>query len=66
MTDPKPNNGPWLTHTIKRIEKKLDCIDEKVQKNGKEIASLKVKSSLWGGLAGAVGGAAGFVASLLR
>ena len=38
----------------------------KEDNKGKDIASMKGKASLWGGLAGIVGGAAGLVASLLR
>ena len=66
MGDDQPNNGPWLVNTINQIQKTVATIDREVRKNGKDIASLKVKASLWGGLAGIVGGAAGFVASLLR
>ncbi len=66
MGDDQPNNGPWLVRTLDKIDRAVERIDVEVRKNGKDIASLKVKSSLWGGLAGAIGGAAGFVASLLR
>jgi len=66
MGDDQPKNGPWLVNTINQIHKTVATIDKEVRKNGKDIASLKVKSALWGGLAGLAGGAAGFFANLLR
>lgn len=66
MPDDQPNNGPWLTHTIQRIEKKLDTVDTKVDKCSEEVASLKVKASIWGGIAGVVGGAVGGLVALLK
>ena len=67
------HDGAWLAFTIKSMDKKLDRLDDKLGKmhdkldaNSNEIAGLKVKSSIWGGIAGAFGGAAGFIASILR
>lgn len=45
-----------VTEILDKIDRKLTVVHAEVMKNRVEIAKLKVRSSLWGGIAG-VGGA---------
>ncbi len=55
-----PNNngwGEWGKYVLKELERLNDCYEEQqkiMQQIQVEIAMLKVKSSVWGGIAGLI------------
>lgn len=54
-----PPNGwnEWSKYVLKELERLADCydaLDQKLNKIDKEIVRLKVKSGIWGALAGAI------------
>ena len=58
-TKPDAGNGwgEWGKHVLKEIERLDDCDTERhkaIQNNQVEIAMLKVKSGVWGFLAGLI------------
>ena len=53
-----PDNG-WLENAIKELQIDMREVRSDVKKIDRCVASLRVKSSLWGGLAGAAAAALG-------
>lgn len=54
---PENGWGEWSKHVLKELERLNDCyggLQKEVQKVRIEIAMLKVKSGIWGGLAGLI------------
>lgn len=65
MTDPR-SNGPWLANAIKELQLDVRETRTKVDKIDRCVAGLRVKSSLWGGIAGALAAGAAFLVSWLK
>ena len=56
----------WMKHTITEMSTDIREIRREQGNIRSDIAGLKVRAGLWGGLAGILGGAVGFVASLVK
>lgn len=47
-----------IVDRLQTLEDKIDKLDEKLDQNKLEVAELKVKNSLWGGVTGGLTGLA--------
>lgn len=60
MPEIDDNNSGWPTWSrhvlseLKRLDKKIDSIDDNVRKIQIDLSSLKAKASFWGATAGAI------------
>lgn len=60
MPEIDDNNNGWTTWSrhvlaeLKRLDKKIDSIDDKVHQIHIDVSSLKTKASFWGATAGAL------------
>jgi hypothetical protein len=55
-----------ITNGQSRIESKVNLIDVRVQKLAEDIAALKVKSGVWGFVAGAIPSAVAIIYMLVK
>lgn len=60
---PRKSQLSCIEETLGRLEAKLDKLEEITVQARLDIAALKVKAGIWGGMAGAVAAIAAFLLS---